>query len=122
MGYAGKFFERDRARELRAMSWTLQQIANEFGVAKGSVSVWVRDVEFIRKPRNRGHADQRPHPLHVRKMEEIDRCRVEADAMFVRPTARERDLFALGLHAGEGEKSDGRVSMANTNPCICECS
>jgi transcriptional regulator with XRE-family HTH domain len=46
MGYGGKSVERERARELRAQSWTLQEIADELGVAKGSVSVWVRDVEF----------------------------------------------------------------------------
>ena len=37
MGYGGKFVERERARELRAQSWTLQEIADELGVAKGSV-------------------------------------------------------------------------------------
>ena len=116
MGYGGKFVERERARELRAQSWTLQEIADELGVAKGSVSVWVRDVVFVPKPRNRGHAGQKPHPLRVRKLEEIERCRAEADVLFVRLTPRERDLFALGLYAGEGEKSGERVSMANTNP------
>lgn len=116
MGYAGKFVEREQARQLRAQSWTLKEIAHELGVATGSVSVWVRDVEFKAKPRNRGHAHQKPHPLHVRKLEEIARCRAEADMLFARLTERERALFALGLYAGEGEKSDGRVSMANTNP------
>ena len=52
MGYGGKFVARERARELRAQSWTLQEIADELGVAKGSVSVWVRDVDFTPKPRN----------------------------------------------------------------------
>ena len=73
--------ERQRARELRAEAWTLQEIADELGVSKGSVSVWVRDVEFVPKPRNRGHESHRPHPLHVRKLAEIERCRVEAEAL-----------------------------------------
>ena len=116
MGYGGKFVERERARELRAQSWTLKEIADALGVSKSSVSVWVRDVEFVAKPRNRGHSGHRPHPLRVRKLEEIERCRAEADELFSWLTGRERDLFALGLYAGEGEKTDGRVSMANTNP------
>lgn len=116
MGYGGKFVERDQARELRAQSWTLREIADELGVSKSSVSVWVRDVEFVAKPRNRGHSGHQPHPLRVRKLEEIERCRAEADELFSSLTGRERDLFALGLYAGEGEKTDGRVSMANTNP------
>ncbi len=118
MGYGGKFVERDQARLLRGQAWTLQEIADELGVSKSSVSVWVRDVEFVAKPRNRGHADQRPHPLHLRKLQEIERCRTEADELFKVLTRRERDLFALGLYAGEGEKTDGRVSMANTNPAF----
>jgi len=116
MGNGGKFVEREQARRLRAQSWTLQEIADELGVAKGSVSVWVRDVDFVPKPRNRGHSSHQPHPLHVKKLAEIERCKAEADQLFARLTPRERDLFALGLYAGEGEKSDKRVSMANTNP------
>lgn len=78
MGNAGKVEERARARELRAQAWTLTEIAEELRVSKGSVSAWVRDVDFVPKPRNRGHASQHPHPLHVRKLAEIERCRVEA--------------------------------------------
>ena len=80
MGYGGKWRERERARELRAQAWTLQEIADELGVAKGTASVWVRDVEFTPKPRNRGAAGQRPHPMHLAKLAELDRCREEAEA------------------------------------------
>jgi hypothetical protein len=80
MGYGGKFVERERARELRARAWTLQEIADELGVAKGTVSVWVRDVDFTPRPRNRGHARHQPHPLHQRKLADIEHSRVEAEA------------------------------------------
>jgi hypothetical protein len=118
MGYGGKFVERERARELRAQSWTLQEIADELGVAKGSVSVWVRDVEFAPKPRNRGHAGHQPHPLHVKKLAEIERCRAEAEAKYREMSDEQLDAFALGLYAGEGAKTPGAVSMANTNPLL----
>ena len=75
MGYGGKIDERRQARELRAQSWTLLDIARELGVSKSSVSVWVRDVEFVPKPRNRGHSSHKPHPLTVKKHAEIERCR-----------------------------------------------
>lgn len=55
MGYRGKLAERARARELRAESWTLLEIAGELGVSKSSVSTWVCDVDFVPRPRNRGH-------------------------------------------------------------------
>ena len=119
MGYGGKFVERERARELRAQSRTLQEIAAELGVSKGSVSVWVRDVDFVPKPRNRGHSGQQPHPLHVKKLAEIERCRVEAagihwllvgpEGMHVTspdPEVRERtaqylqDLVRFGIEIG----------------------
>ena len=51
MGYRGKVAEQEQARRLRADAWTLQDIADELGVAKSSVSLWVRDVEFEPKPR-----------------------------------------------------------------------
>jgi transcriptional regulator with XRE-family HTH domain len=80
MGYRGKLEERERARELRAQAWTLQEIADELGVAKSSVSIWVRDVEFdsaSRRSANRP-ADDRggaTTPLRRRKLAEIARLR-----------------------------------------------
>ncbi|MGZ4796450.1 MAG: helix-turn-helix domain-containing protein [Acidimicrobiia bacterium] len=63
--------ERERARALRAQAWTLEEIAQEVGASRSSVSVWVRDVEFEPKPR------QRPvfataNPLHLRRLAEIE--------------------------------------------------
>ena len=51
--------------------------AHELGVAKGSVSVWVRDVEFTPKPRNRGNNVTKPHPLHVAKLAVATWCDAE---------------------------------------------
>ncbi len=116
MGNAGKWRERERARELRAQAWTLQAIADELGVAKGSVSVWVRDVDFTPAPRNRGHATQRPHPLHLAKLAEIDQCRQEADRLVGEVSDRDLLMFALALYAGEGSKRDGSVVFANSDP------
>ncbi len=118
MGNGGKYVERQRALELRAEAWTLQEIADELGVSKGSVSVWVRDVEFIPKPRNRGHEGHKPHPLHVRKLAEIERCRVEADALIGELSPRDLDMFCLALYAGEGAKTEGALKFANTNPTL----
>jgi hypothetical protein len=73
MGYRGKVEAQARARELRAQAWTLQQIADELGVAKSSVSLWVRDVPFTPRPRDPGAARRRePNVLQRRKQAEID--------------------------------------------------
>ena len=116
MGYGGKYVERVRARELRAQSWTLNAIATELGVCKSSVSVWVRDVEFTPTPRSRGHPAGPKHPMRVKKEAEIARCQQEANAWIGELTEREITMFVLGLYAGEGNKTEGGVGMANTNP------
>ena len=36
--------ERRRARELRALGWSIKEIEQRLGVSRSSVSVWVRDV------------------------------------------------------------------------------
>ena len=116
MGYGGKYAEQARARELRAQSWTLNEIAAELGVSKSSVSVWVRDVDFVPRPRNRGHPAGPKHPMRLKKEAEIARCRQEAEEWIGELTEREVTMFVLGLYAGEGNKTNGAIGMANTNP------
>ena len=58
MGYRGKLEEQERVRELRAQGRLLIEIATELGVAKSSVSLWVRDVPFEPRPAVRGAADR----------------------------------------------------------------
>ena len=61
MGYRGKLSERLQARQLRRAGLPLAEIATRLGVAKSSVSVWVRDVPFDPLPR-RGAAAALPTP------------------------------------------------------------
>jgi hypothetical protein len=96
----------------------LQEIADELGVAKSTVSLWVRDVEFVPKPRNRGHAGCKPHPLKVRKEAEIEQCRLDAIGWVGTLSDRELAMYCLGLYMGEGAKTQGTLSMANTNPVV----
>lgn len=117
MGYGGKVHEQQRARELRAQAWTLTEIAAELGVAKSSVSLWVRDVEFVPQPRNRGHRSMKPHPLHVAKLAEIERCRQEGRERIGQLSEREFLVLGLALYAGEGSKrSQGQLAFANSDP------
>ena len=115
MGYRGKLAERERARELRAQSWTLVEIAQKLGVSKASVSVWVRDVDFVPRPRNRGHPAGPKHPMRLKKEAEIARCREEAEAWVGALTERELTMFALALYAGEGSKADNSLVFANSD-------
>jgi transcriptional regulator with XRE-family HTH domain len=116
MGYGGKVAEQQRARELRAQSWTLEDIATELGVSKSSVSLWVRDVEFTPRPRNRGHRSMKPHPLHLARLAEIERCRIEGAERIGQLSEREFLILGLALYAGEGSKTRNDISFANSDP------
>lgn len=123
MGYRGKLAERQRARDLRAQSWTLKEIADELGVAKSSVSLWVRDVEFTPRPHpnaNFGARCREPNALQRRKAEEIALMRMSGVERI--GTLSDRDLLIAGtaLYAGEGSKADGTVGFANTNPSLID--
>ena len=115
MGYRGKVAEQNRACDLRAEAWTLQEIADELGVAKSSVSLWVRDVVFEPKPRHRPTFVS-PNPLHLAKLAQIeemnqwgaDRIGVLSDDAFL--------AAGVALYAGEGAKRDHCVNFANSDP------
>ena len=117
MGYGGKLVEQQRARELRAEAWTLADIATELGVSKSSVSLWVRDVEFVPtlavEPGRRG-----PSSLHLRKLEEIETLDAATVAEIGQMTDREFLMAGIALYAGEGSKTDGSIKFANTNPAL----
>jgi hypothetical protein len=113
MGYGGKVEERERARGLRAESWTLAEIAAELGVARSSVSLWVRDVEFV--PRARRMGPRQPSSLMVAKQREIEELRIAGVAAIGQLTEREFLVTGAALYAGEGAKTDGAVKFANTD-------
>ena len=71
MGYRGKVDAQRRACELRATGRTLADIAAELGVAKSSVGLWVRDVEFEPRPRRRARR-RGPNVLQRRKADEME--------------------------------------------------
>jgi transcriptional regulator with XRE-family HTH domain len=117
MGYRGKLEQQQRARALRAQAWTLQEIADELGVAKSSVSLWVRDVDFAPRPRRTARR-RGPNALQRRKQEEIDGLLREGRDRIGRLSEREFLVAGVALYAGEGAKTDGRVKLTNTNPLI----
>jgi hypothetical protein len=124
VGYRGTLTERERARQLRAQAWTINEIVAELGVSKSSVSVWIRDVEFDEATRaaraganrRRGARRRGPNQLQQRKQAEI--VRLIADGAGWIGDLTDRDLLIAGtaLYAGEGAKTDGSVLFANSDP------
>ena len=106
MGYRGLVAEQNRARDLRAESWTLQAIADELGVAKSSVSLWVRDVEFVpRAPVDRPppRAQRAPTPQAGRDR----RAPGRGPGRIGRLSEQELLVAGTALYAGEGAKPTG---------------
>lgn len=117
MGGGAKYEEQTRARELRADAWTLKEIADELGVAKSSVSLWVRDVDFEPRPRRKARK-RGPNKLERAKAAEIDACRVAGIDRFPRLTDEEFFCAGLGLYAGDGAKKGGSAHFANSNTAM----
>src|SRR5262249_767932 len=91
----------------------LAEIAAILGVAKSSVSLWVRDMEI--EIRRRKPVARRPNALHTAKLAEIEACNA---AGIARIGTLSNDAFlaaGAALYAGEGTKADGVVSFANTD-------
>lgn len=117
MGYRGKVQEQEQARDMRARNMTLQHIADELGVSKSSVSLWVRDVSFTPSKRRTG-PQRRPHPFHEAKLAQI--AALNAEGIERIGTLSDAAFLAAGvaLYAGEGSKGDGAVRFANSDPSM----
>jgi hypothetical protein len=116
MGYRGKLAEQQQARRLRRTGLPLAEIAASLGVAKSSVSLWVRDVEFTPLPRPPRGRRRAPNALQRRKQAEVDRLIEEGRARVGRLSEREFLVAGVALYAGEGAKRDGALSFANSDP------
>jgi hypothetical protein len=116
MGYRGKLAERQQARQLRRAGLPLAELAARLGVARSSVSVWVRDVEFEPLPTPPGGRRRAPNALQRRRQAEIERLVEEGRARIGRLSEREFLIAGVALSAGEGAKRDRAVKFANTSP------
>ena len=98
---------RARARALRRAGKTYDQIQQELGVSRGSVSLWVRDLPKPHRTREEASAiTRRGWDLRLQIREE-ERQRTKAAATAEIGTLSERELFLLGvgLYWSEGSKS-----------------
>jgi Helix-turn-helix domain len=116
MGYRGKLAERERARRLRATGLPMAEIAARLGVSRSSVSLWVRDVPFEPRQRDRRGRRRAPNALQRRRQAEIDRLLAEGRDRVGRLSEREFLVAGIALYAGEGSKRDGEVRFSNSDP------
>jgi transcriptional regulator with XRE-family HTH domain len=115
-----KTAEKARARELRAQGWSVREIEQELGVARASVSIWVRDIILGPSQRERLLTRTRPGQLvAARRKAEAARAVRRAWQEEGRRLIHERDAsYAAGcmLYWAEGAKARNVVELTNSDP------
>jgi DNA-binding MarR family transcriptional regulator len=112
--------EQGRARELRVGGCSVKEIERLLGVARSSVSRWVKDIELTEDQRRALAARVTEGRLQAaeRKAEAARRLRREHQQEGGR-LVRERDgSYAAGcmLYWAEGDKGRNAVALANSDP------
>lgn len=119
-----KFFERQRARQLREKGHSLNEIIEELKIAKSSVSLWVRDIELSEVQKNR--LMTKGHSLELIERRRATRLKNElykrevvihtARDQVTKLNKRERWLVGIMLYWAEGGKTKGIARFSNSDP------
>ncbi|MER6311198.1 hypothetical protein [Streptomyces sp. NPDC001657] len=114
---------RAKARELRKQGRTYNEIVAELGVAKSSVSLWVRDLPKPKRSREAMHrmSEARWAPYREARDRTIEETKAEAFNEIGKLSDRELFLIGVGLYWAEGSKSKPhcrreRVVFINSDP------
>ncbi|MCC3771635.1 hypothetical protein [Streptomyces sp. UNOC14_S4] len=112
-----------RARELRRAGRTYDEIVAELGVAKSSVSLWVRDLPKPQKTAEQMHSMREARWEPHRKARDLEREKTTNAARREIGSLTDRELFLVGvaLYWSEGSKSkehrpSERVTFINSDP------
>ncbi|MEX1014297.1 MAG: helix-turn-helix domain-containing protein [Candidatus Paceibacterota bacterium] len=128
MGYSGKLKEKRQAIKLRKQGLTYSEIKEKINVSKNSISRWCRDIELSDNKLKRIYGKTKKGGLKgsviaaknkrrrtKKKIEELTKKGIKDIGNISR-----RDFFISGvmLYAGEGTKTDGKVSFSNADPLL----
>jgi AcrR family transcriptional regulator len=115
---------REQARELRKQGHSIREITTELGVSKGSVSLWVRDIELTPEQHQALKEQQYRHAIAHKGAQTNRRIGLEKRIAY-QEMGRERirnhpsELFVVGcmLYWAEGAKTRRNgVHFANSDP------
>lgn len=119
-----KFVEKKQALELRQKGYSIKHIAETLGVAKSSVSTWVRGIQLTRQQ----YEELRASPYTSTAIEKRRKARLSSEARkrdvvvnqaMVEVTAiNSRELWLMGvmLYWAEGGKTQRMVRFSNGDP------
>ncbi len=129
MGSIMKLKEKKLARRLRKLGYSINEICKKAGLAKGSVSLWVRDVNLtseqkrnlsekgIKKEVIERRRNTRLTRENARRQIIIDRAKSEINNL----SKKELKLLGVALYWAEGSKSKrGMVQFSNSDPRLIQ--
>jgi hypothetical protein len=122
-----KLVEKEKARALRKMGYSLNQIIKETGFSKASISLWVRDIILTKKQKTK--ISERGRSVESIEKRRINRLNNEknkrqiiinnAKREFTNISIEQLKLIGIILYLGEGGKtSRGMVRLANSDPMV----
>src|SRR3989338_97017 len=126
MGLIMKTEEKKIARELRSKGLSLNEIIAKTGFTKGSVSLWVRDIELTseqkKKLSQKGLTKEsiekrrttRLNRENIRRQITIDNAKKEIGAI----SLAELKLIGVMLYWAEGGKTHGVARLSNGDPNV----
>lgn len=120
--------EKNKARGLRQRGESIKDIAKKLRVAKGTVSLWCRDIELtpeqIQRLQKRMIEGNYKGSLkgarmqHERRMIQIKQLMEEGSKLIDSLLQRDKLLIGAALYWGEGMKKEGMARVANSDPKI----
>lgn len=122
-----KYIEKQKALKLRKKGESIKDIAKILGVAKSSVSVWVRDIKLTKKQlstlSSKGILKNVIEKRRARRLsnEQIKREEIMslAGLDIAKISKHELRLIGLCLYWGEGSKTNhGVASVSNSDPMV----
>jgi hypothetical protein len=124
-----KVEEKRAAIALRLQGRSIQEIASSLGVAKSTVSLWVRDTPLTARQRRtinaRGHSIDAIEKRRLARISDTRKRRKvlmdTAGVMIERVTPHELWMLGIALYWGEGGKAYfGSVRLANSDPAVIQ--
>ncbi|MBU1178378.1 hypothetical protein KJ903_04130 [Patescibacteria group bacterium] len=120
-----KEIEKEKARKLRQLGWSLGQIKHKLDVSKSSVSIWVRDIKLtseqkqelskkgLKKEIIEKRRETRLRREKAKRQIVIDRAKYEIK----KPSREDLKLIGIALYWAEGSKTQrGVVQFSNSDP------
>lgn len=122
-----KIVEKERARNLRKKGYSMNQIIQETGFTKSSVSLWVRDVVLTKKQKEK--ISERGRSLESVELRRSHRLSNEKTKRQVVINQAKKDythisltqlkLIGVILYLGEGGKTErGTARLSNSDPAV----